>query len=545
MAYRCPLCLKELKSNDQLVRYCTRCYSRGDEATDQFNCTAENLPGKIICPRDECDGNGMMGSHEGVFVYHVGCDAHNPFFVTGNLPDAPHPAAHNPVRKETADDNTLAKFFSASNIRAHQPTTPPPSGYTAPARVVIPGGDLREADAVASCIMPGGSEPTTFTHWEILMLRALPPSEKMWFPSMLLRATAEEHQGKRIGALIGLVGEQAVGKTILAIQAIDLKGYVPPEQRLTHAVDVRDYIYSRPLEGATNVGAELLATLCLRSHMRDNTRGFFLPEGTPGSVGDLKVAFIRPTGAAEPARDRQASAILGGLRKLKTLTDKITAEAQKRIEQNTQNIPGYQPPALAQPAVRGQGRKPPFWYTISFYDTRGEHSRFGNKPLIDVINAVDKVAILVDARDLFGERSGHSLTTAKDNIRFYKDSKKSKCCLVVTQVDNLRSKKVKAALREAATKDVPDDGGRGTFGGNNAELLRRQLEESIARGVGRENREEVIHLLRSGLDTFFVWTEGLPTDEEPLTSEPTSYGLAQFVCWCLDVNPPDIIHTAS
>lgn len=543
MAYRCPLCLKELKGSERLVRYCTRCHTRGEGATDEFDCTTENLPSKVICPRDGCDGNDMVGSHEGVFLYHVGCDANNPFLVTGNLPDIPHPAAHSPVRKVSSDDNTLEKFFSPGNIRAHQPASPPAEDRLPP-RVVIPGGDLRVPDAVASCILPGRTEPTTFTHWEILMLRVLPPSEKMWFPAMLLRATAEEHQGKRIGALIGLVGEQAVGKTILAIQAIDLKGYVPREERLNQAVDVRDYIYSRPLEGATNAGAELLTTLCLRSHMRDNTKGFFLPEGTPGSVGDLKVALIRPTGAAEPARDRQAFAVLGGLRKLKDWTKKITVETERKIRENAQNIPGYQPPAPGQPGARGDGQMPSFWYTVSFYDTRGEHSKSGNKPLIDVINAVDKVAILVDARDLFGERGGHSLTTAKDNIRFYKDSKKSKCCLVVTQVDNLRSKKLKATLRGAATKNVPDAGGRGTFGGNNAELLLRQLEESIAKGFSRENREEVIHMLRAGVDAFFVWTEGLPINEQPLTSEPTSYGLAQFVCWCLDVNPPDIVHTA-
>lgn len=110
-------------------------------------------------------------------------------------------------------------------------------------------------------------------HWEVNMLRAVAQSGKqataseMWFPLMLLRATAEMRKGKRCGALVELVGQRSAGKTVLSMQAMDYQGYVPHDERNSRHVVVDDYIFSR---AGTASQSALIDTLNLRTLMDKN-----------------------------------------------------------------------------------------------------------------------------------------------------------------------------------------------------------------------------------------------------------------------------------
>ncbi|MGI8783251.1 MAG: hypothetical protein ACR2L2_06330 [Acidobacteriota bacterium] len=465
MSYKCPLCLKTLTDSDELQRYCT---SHLDK-TATIQCLPENfvffeseLSSTIFCPISRCPANAQI--EFGVFLRHVGCKSENPFWVEAD---------------------------SVVKVPGN------PQGIVVPYELDL-GGEKKKTVNVQ--------------HWEIGMLRRVPSTREMWFPLLLLRATAEEHKGKRFGQLVELAGSKGVGKTVLALQAMDLQGY---EGKSRRTVTVNDYIYSRRPEGAQD--NPLLSILYLRGLMRRNESGIFPPTGTRRLPGDLKAVFFSPPSSNPKETTEPTGRKPGG----------VLARIRAEIDQ------------IREPTNSSAGDS--FRYTVGFYDTAGEAHE--EEDLMPDLAAVDKIAILISAPEILSNSGkGQSVSTALQRLkRADEQNVLNRCCLVLTQFDQ--------------AMESLDEGSRTTVG-EIAEDLKRAMPDSSAEAKSflqqwlkkhpaPNHRELEAHLQRID-HVFFLWTEDLPTSTAQPTGQirqPRSFGLARFICWCLEIGWEEIGHS--
>jgi len=451
MDYKCPLCLKELTEGDQLERFCS-CHP---EHTQKFDCSSYAIQMEMFCPQAECECNQDIES--GVVLRHVNCDAKNPFWAANQQ------------------------------------------------RLDIPG-DARSKKISGQV----GGTTVDVVHWEIGMLRRVPNAEEMWFPLMLLRATAETQARKRVGVLIELAGATGAGKTILAMQAMDYQGYVAPWSGDRH-VEVRDYIFSRRPAGASD--NPLITTLYLRHLMERNRQGIFLPAGTKKETGDLKVVFLKPTRTPEmpsPKNEKRSSFFSQIKNEGKNLFKDILDSEISRS----------------------------FWYTVAFYDTAGEWHEEEHGLLDTIESSVDKVTILLDATE-FADSTGEqpSIEVAAQRIQRLGARQKLRCCCVVSKLDSLmegwsanETNKV-ISIAEDLTSDERNDAAARA-------LLVGWLKQHPTTNKGVLAK----YIETNQIPIFFVWTEGLPGQPTGarVFEQPYSPGLARFICWCLDIKWEDI-----
>lgn len=471
MPHKCPLCLKDLGQSEQLVRFCLT-----HRKTEQFNCS-DNLAG-MFCPERESQCNESLDS--GVFLRHIGCEAKNPFWDS--------------TKKEVE--------LPGDDIPAYQDTS------TVPHRVVL----------------EQGSTPVEGFHWQIGMLRALPRDvEEMWFPLMLLRAATEVNQRQRVGVLVELTGANRVGKTVLAMQAMDSKGYVHNDND-GRGLILKDYIYSR-----RGVGSDipLLDMLYLRDIMERNHAFNPTVLGTKIGPGDLKAVFI------EPSKNSEISTMYNRVGIIEKVRD-----FRRDIWRDIKELSGFSSPSGTTSSHH------PFWYTVMFYDTAGELSRRGSQILKRIEEAVSKTAVLVNAVELFDKaldtsEAESSISVARRRLGDLRGKRNLEVCLVVTQVDLVmdqlspEDRQSVYQIAQALDKNPADD---------------KEARELLIKWVRKNPQQNVksIKRLLKGVKVFFVWTEGIPTDESKFKGARTySFGLARFICWCLGVQWRDITHVES
>lgn len=467
MPHKCPLCLKYLDQNEQLVRFCLT-----HRTTQQFNCV--DSPTAMFCPAR--DGQCNESPDSGVFLRHIGCEAKNPFWdETKNRVELP------------GDDTTT---FRHTSTIPHKVST------------------------------SNGMSDVEVFHWEIGMLRTVPSdAEEMWFPLMLLRATTEVNQRKRIGALVELAGTKRVGKTVVAVQAMDSKGYVNNEEN-GRSLILKDYVYSRRPDGA--VIAPMIEMLYLRDIM-DRNHGFDPGAlGTRPGAGDLKAVFIEPARNAESTKHFDD----GNLKwKAREFGNDIWSQLKDLL-------------GLARQSSATSSSHP-FWYTVLFYDTAGELSHRGSQILSRIEETVEKAAVFVNALELLdpsydSSLADSSVTVATRRLKALKGRKNIECCLVVTHLDLVKDRiakgdweKIEQIARAVDANPFDDRETR--------KLLITWLRKSKDQNVRNLNT------LLKGAKVFFLWTEGIPTDESLYKGALTySFGLARFVCWCLGAQWTDI-----
>lgn len=472
MPHKCPLCLMELGQSEELVRFCLT-----HRTPQQFNCV--DTPAAIFCPAR--DGRCNDSPDSGVFLRHIGCEAKNPFWdKTKKLVELP------------GDDK--AHFRNTSTV-PHKVST-----------------------------SKGVSDVEVY-HWQIGMLRSVPPdSEEMWFPLMLLRATTEVDQHRRIGVLVELAGAKRVGKTVLAVQAMDSKGYVSNEVN-GRSLTLKDYIYSRRPDSIAI--APLIDMFYLRDIMERNHA--FDPNalGTRAEPGDLKVVFIEPPKETEsdmPHRNGDLSQRLRGfgseilwqIKDLLGISDQVGATSS-----------GH-----------------PYWYTVIFYDTAGELHQRGARVLSRIEEVAEKAAVFVNAVELLDPAHDtssldSSITVAKRRLGALRGKKNVECCLIVTQLDVVWSKIAKEdqekieRIAQAVDFSPTDD---------------REARKVLIKWLRASKDQNIRSLdkLMKGVKVFFVWTVGIPTNESNYKGARTySYGLARFICWCLGTPWRDITHAES
>jgi hypothetical protein len=380
---------------------------------------------------------------------------------------------------------------------------------------------LAHVGCVAGNPFSEGSEPdATVQHWEINMLREIANNHadrhrsEMWFPLMLMRAMGEtDEAGRRIGSLVELVGVRSVGKTVLAMQALDKQGYVSDDAP-ERDVELNDYIYSRK----SGDEHRLFETLRLRHRMKYNKPTIFLPRGNPNIIGDVKAVFI------SPAPPRPASAEPGAQSGFLRDTGKLIFGALGEMSR-----------AFLDPEGEWDRTRPPFWRTLAFYDTAGEASESEDPILTPIERAVDKAAILVDAREIFEgvkDDEESSVAVAVQRIHRLKSFPNLKGAIVVTKVD-LVWDKLTEAEREQVLKRAEDL----TEMPKDFAAERALLNSWLMKRPGESNRELAACLRQRIEPVFFVWTKNLPATHEGgrQSVQPTSFGLARFVCWCLGV----------
>lgn len=489
MPLKCPLCLSSLAESDQLVRFCLQ-----HKTSEKFNCV-ENSE-KLFCPDRNNSCNVTLDN--GVFLYHVGCAAKNPFWDS--------------IKKQ----------------------------------VVLPGDDsptFQHTSVVPHNILVQNGPPASVEvfHWQIGVLRALPGNvEEMWFPLMLWRAATEFHHRRRIGTLVELTGARSVGKTVIAVQAMDAKGYAQPcsnnEQPLpgkqangygqndhdSRNLTLKDYIYSRRV-GTADV--PLLSMLYLRDVMGRNHSFDARALATRPGPGDLKAIFIAPAAGVE-SNSLSSRNDLGVSLK----------EAGRRVWDELKELLG-----LSKLSGATTTSLFPFWHAVVFYDTAGELSQRRSQILNLIEDAVSKAAILINAAELFDPKHDStlpdsSITVARQRLSDLSEKRNIECSLVITQLDLVMNQlapedRQKAyEIARAVEKSPADDK-------EARRLLIKWLRASPA-----ENIRGIERLLK-GVKVFFVWTEGIPTDESKYKGARTySYGLARFICWCLGVQWQEITH---
>lgn len=487
MSYKCPLCLTELAEGDRLVRFCTD-HPQLSPTTVTLHDSEENLPDEIYCPGGDARCNSAI--YPGVFLRHVGCEAIHPFSDgrESDVPGSGHTAASQ--SNNTGDENII--------------------------------------DSVTDYQLPTGQK-IKVTHWEIGMLRLVPPSAEMWFPLMLLRATGETYRSNngekaRIGVLVELAGARRVGKTVLAMQAMEYEGYVPGTSSDGRHVEVTGFMFSRLPPGKTGLTNPFLATLYYNNLMMRNDSGLFLLDETERMPGDVKAAFIAPSKetstreftsintSAPPRADRKL---------IKAVGSNIWQLIKGVVEIFKPRIGPY-----------------PFWFTVAFYDVAGESFRFGDVTPDFIEKSIDRVAILIDAEETFGETKTSSIAIANERIGRVTGQRQMPHCLVVAKLDlimdrlSFEEKHKVELIAEDLSKDYSSEA-RTLL---TSWLSRRKDDESIKQLSNRLSKIEKI---------FFVWTKNLPkvTSQDAAqdsTRQPSSYGLAKFICWCLNIGWNDL-----
>lgn len=454
---KCPLCLRILNENEFLSRHCVE----HPEASEVFSCTEDNIPRKLFCREPGCDCNGTIGARS-VFLRHEICAAKNPFYASNR-------------------------------------------------RIRIPGPEDTEQ---SQYVMPNGTT-YQFTHWEIGMLRHLPAEPEMWFPMMLLCSTLEERNGKRMGVRVELAGSQEVGKTVLAMQAMDKQGYVPLNCK-DRSVDVEGFIYSRVKPGINPVSSAYMAALCLRSLHEDNKQNLFRLEGTQRGTGDLKAVFLKPAPEQQQMQE-DGGKNRGSLRsKFKYYFINPLIEMLLGKNDSASNDP---------------------WYMVSFYDTAGEESQIGAFDLNAIEAGVDKVAVLINASDILKAGGGTSLEIAKSKLPELERKGAGNCCLVVTRMDeilDLLPTQDEIYVQKLVNTFVTDDRIRD----RSRELLISWFEKYTSSNDFTK-RELKDYLENNDVPVFLIWTNYL-MDHGQGGKQPESHGLSHLICWCLGINWKDI-----
>lgn len=463
MKPKCPLCLLELNEEEKLSRHC---FDHPDP-NESFPCSENNLPGKLYCPRQGCECNGMIGVRS-VFLRHETCAAKNPFYNNNGI-------------------------------------------------VNIPGG----VDSEAGYYTRPDGEEIPFTHWEIGMMRHVPAEPEMWFPAILLRSTLTSRKGKRMGVRVELSGARGVGKTVLAMQAMDKQGYEPLLSK-DRSVKVRGFIYARGKPGTRPEISPFMAALCLRALHRENEDNLFRLASHQHGTGDLKAALIKPA----PERRDETGLVEGPGRS-------VWGKVRYYIFDPLIDM------LLNRGITEDQPASDDAWYTVSFYDTSGEDVQMQSFELHGVESGVDKIAVLINANDIFAADGVSSILIANRKLLSAERKGSGNYCLVVTRMDEVM-KRLSSLDRLEVNRLVDTFDTRDDVRKRSRELLLSWLRD-YSPDNDLNKRELRDYLESHNIPVFLVWTENLMNNGRD-GNQPESHGLSHLICWCLGINWKIINH---
>lgn len=470
MAYKCPLCLKMLNQNDELYRFCYQC-----ETTRIFKFSEINLNNNITCSKKEC--RKSLKIVEEIFFAHKNCEKINPFWDGSNLNVPPN---------TNLDGNKISLPFQYGE--------------------------------------------KSFQHWQIKLLTKLKETKstvketaqnvseikEMWFPGMLLRATNEKRNGKRIGQIVSLIGTLKAGKTILALQTLDDEGYVSPHSK--ERIELVDYIFSQARRGlAIQPIFDLLRT---RSQMKRNS-AFFKPLPTTRENLNLYAVFFKPMAEPEGNKEKQP-------------------KAEKALSW------GFISGAIKD-AFKEEDSSQPFFYTLALYDVAGEDVANEVNHIDKIKQQADKIALVIDSTDLLENNGnpnwGDNLADTLETLRSLKSNPEKPFCVIFTKIDIFFQK-----LSSINFTDLEGFKKR-LFEGNQKSIKEflQARQPKIINIVNEHLNPTLGHLFRELLSLtennpiFFIETSPLSENAVEHQTQPLSKGLDTFVCWALEISKSEII----
>lgn len=424
MQYRCPLCLKLLERQDVVRKFCPIHPDANAEPVDVYKPDKHHRG--FLCSVSECDRHTRI-KPDGLMLRHEGCRL--------EVPSGALQPAWNPFW-----DGTSLKFVDRVTVRQQ-------------------GQDIS--------VQP--------SHWQLHALRqaARAGGHEMWFPSTLL-----QHADSGRHVMVSLTGAKAVGKTYLALRAMD------PATYRTIPKPVDDYFYVHPgaIMGSASTGseAEFLGTLYLRQLLFQARHALFEEAlaSTAFRPRNLKTAFFLADADDHPAQKKP----------------------QERMERAKSGMRAFWDTVRSR--LTPDGDTPDDSYrALMFYDLAGEHVEEDGIEVARHDEAMDVVAVLVSADDLAS--GGGSVQTARARLgRIAGQRKKGhpRCCLIVTKCDM-------AGEGMTPNGSVPD-------------ALRERVNETFDLPPGRRGQKVVDKV-------FYTWRTGIGTPQDRL------HGLEEFVGWCL------------
>jgi hypothetical protein len=422
MCCRCPLCLRELSDGHQIARFCPA----HPELSETLTIDAEAAP-SLACPEPNCRSYGVIGL-KGLMLRHVGCPrGRNPFW------------------------DAQAKQIMVSD----------------------------------SIVSPVTSDQERVGHWEIDALREIgrrQPAAEMWFPAPLLLKEPNPVE-PRSQVLVDFTGARGVGKTFLAMHALDTDGYTNGD------APTGDFIYSVPAAGADGA-REFLLTLRLRERMALNQEFNEWIRMSTVRPRNLKAAFFATGHTTDP---EQSQGLFG--RAFTELSD-----AYRHIAD----------------ALSADG-PPTVQRALLMYDIAGETSeRYADPTIVEHDGDMDVLAVLVSAADLTAQaaRELDSVYVAAHRLQQIAAAKQHRpglrCALIVTKCDLWQGSRPTQPsvddLMEYATSEKAHPGLR--------DLVRRCQPDAHGRALVDR--------------VWFTWPED--------NGKPGAaiHGLEDFVKWCFE-----------
>jgi hypothetical protein len=324
----------------------------------------------------------------------------------------------------------------------------------------------------------------------------------MWYPFPLLLATAADNKydsSRPFGCLVEVASTKDVGKTILTLQLLNDVLY-----KNGRALNVRDYFYPK---------TDFMEELYFRSIWR--SRPASRPAPTNPTAGDMRAIFVRP--AVVPALDPPADGNGGksGLwQSFKQWVKGDVKEGAKYFLESTFDIvPQEDEKRKKEPFDLNkmlEEQKREFWKPVLFYDTAGESQEKRDQVIEAVGEITNKLAIVIDARDVFDidswrEDHNASIRHASERISDMQQMsyRRKDTCIVVTKLDMVNF----TPEQKEEVKNIAE-------GISVGDAVARAMLVAWLREHSDDDKESLIQHLDPMEDVvgrvFFVWTENLP-----------------------------------
>ena len=422
MLCRCPLCLRELSEGQQIARFCPA----HPDQTEQITI-GDNVAAALACRAPRCRSYGLVGL-QGLMLRHVGC-----------------PRGRNPFWDEPSSQVVV-------NDRIVSPVT---------------------------------SEQEPVGHWQVDALRVAGqhnPSPEMWFPAALLLKEPNPLE-PRSHVLVDFTGARGVGKTFLAMHALDAEGYS------NGGGPTESFIYSMPGAGADGA-REFLVTLRLRERMALNQQYDQWIRMSVVRPRNLKAAFFSDD--TRPAAQ---------MHQAKPLWRRAVNELSVAYRHISQALLPDAPPTAQRALV--------------IYDIAGEAAeRYAHETIAEHDEHMDVLAVLVSAEDLRAEsaRELDSVNLATHRLQQMAKAKQHtpgvRCALIVTKCDLWHGGRPDALTVESLTAFAGTEQSHPRL----RDVLRRTAPDGRGRGPVIDR-------------VWFTWPERRTT---------AINGLEPFVNWCFE-----------
>lgn len=368
-------------------------------------------------------------------------------------------------------------------------------------------------------------------HWEHGLMAELAHSAsdlgpEMWFPAALLRGLSRPGGRQSAGALVSLQGSKKVGKTVLAMMALSVGGYVQPEDG-QEVPELHDFVFTPPKEGTGAPSSTFEEALRIRrslgreSPLEDEVEGTQRHEVANVKAVMLSTSAPRPEPAPAPRRPappRRETAIQHLMDFLRDADHVATAGS------------------AAAPPVRRKLPTPPAGSVLQFVDSAGESAaRPADIQLARLASQADVIAVLIRAEDIAAARSftneGNSLVHAVECLHVARKVAGQRHCVVVTQVDRLLDVGKPWAHRREIVEMLATDST--TTMKNARTFLGDRLDERQDSNFHRQLGTMLRRAERPIDGVHFVWTHNIG---KGAAMPAYSLGIAKLVHWILAPN---------